>query len=156
MKWLDTALEEHGGLWFRDSYGKALMRFDHTLCYLWHKWQAGEQSSDVDVWMTFKCNLAIDYRAALQWQYGELMKVARFGSALAEAILWRLMYAICGLANKGIDLPMSLSKPMDNGKSSIVWNDTLQKAKDVIAKRFLPMKLFEVIFVVFHKSLPLI
>ncbi|KAL7929516.1 hypothetical protein V8C35DRAFT_331580 [Trichoderma chlorosporum] len=47
--------EEHGGMWLRGANGKAVRRPDRTLCYPWHKWQAGE-GSNMDVWMAIEFN----------------------------------------------------------------------------------------------------
>ncbi|EKG12892.1 hypothetical protein MPH_09991 [Macrophomina phaseolina MS6] len=50
------SLEEHGGMWERDSYGRPIRRRDRALAYPWHKWQAGEGSAGVDVWMAVELN----------------------------------------------------------------------------------------------------
>ena len=49
------ALEEHGGLWERDPYGKPVRGRENVVKYPWHKWQAGS-GKDVDVWMALEFN----------------------------------------------------------------------------------------------------
>lgn len=48
-------LEEHGGLWQRDSYGKAVRAADGSVQYPYHKWQSG-QGQNVDVWAAIEFN----------------------------------------------------------------------------------------------------
>ncbi|KAF4314154.1 hypothetical protein GTA08_BOTSDO01273 [Botryosphaeria dothidea] len=50
------ALEEHGGMWERDSYGRPIRRPDKVVAYPWHKWQAGDGEAGVDVWMAVELN----------------------------------------------------------------------------------------------------
>jgi hypothetical protein len=52
LKHLDIdELEEHGGLWFADPYEVPIRRPDHTVCYTWHKWQAGAGGDNgLDIW----------------------------------------------------------------------------------------------------------
>ncbi|KAK7954128.1 hypothetical protein PG988_014822 [Apiospora saccharicola] len=49
-------LEEHGGLWDRDSDGrpKRTSKKVDTIRYPWHKWEGGDQKGDVDVWMAIE------------------------------------------------------------------------------------------------------
>ncbi|KAL1636192.1 hypothetical protein SLS58_009886 [Diplodia intermedia] len=49
-------LEEHGGMWERDSYGRPVRRRDRALAYPWHKWQGGDGEEGVDVWMAVELN----------------------------------------------------------------------------------------------------
>lgn len=49
-------LDEHGGLWERDSYGKALRAADRRVIYPYHKWQAGGRGSNVDIWAAIEFN----------------------------------------------------------------------------------------------------
>ncbi|KAI1098295.1 hypothetical protein F4804DRAFT_325172 [Jackrogersella minutella] len=63
--WLPLGrLDEHGGIWDRDSNGKPV-RNDHsgTVKYPWHKWQGGNEADDVDVWMAIEFNPDIVDRA---------------------------------------------------------------------------------------------
>lgn len=53
-------LDEHGGLWERDTYNKAVRRFDGSVVYPWHKWQAGGEASDVDLWVAVEYNPDLD------------------------------------------------------------------------------------------------
>ncbi|EOD52680.1 putative pyranosone dehydratase protein [Neofusicoccum parvum UCRNP2] len=48
-------LQEHGGMWERDSYGRPIRRPNKVIAYPWHKWQAGD-GPDVDVWMAVELN----------------------------------------------------------------------------------------------------
>jgi len=48
-------LHEHGGMWERDSYGKAVRGKNNIVKYPYHKWQAGT-SPGVDVWMALEFN----------------------------------------------------------------------------------------------------
>jgi hypothetical protein len=48
-------LDEHGGLWHRDSYGKAYRPSDRRIVYPYHKWQAGK-GPNVDVWAAIEFN----------------------------------------------------------------------------------------------------
>ena len=48
-------LYEHGGMWKRDSYGKAIRGLHNVVAYPWHKWQAGS-GRNVDVWMALEFN----------------------------------------------------------------------------------------------------
>jgi aldos-2-ulose dehydratase len=48
-------LDEHGGLWERDSYGKPMRTWVNAVKYPWHKWQSGD-GPDVDVWMALEFN----------------------------------------------------------------------------------------------------
>ena len=51
------ALTEHGPIWYYDSVnGKTMRRPDSTVCYPWHKWQAGNEASSMDVWMALEFN----------------------------------------------------------------------------------------------------
>ncbi|KAL9611244.1 MAG: hypothetical protein Q9167_004098 [Letrouitia subvulpina] len=43
-------LFEHGPIWFHEN-GRTMRRSDSTICYPWHKWQAGHQAQNMDVWM---------------------------------------------------------------------------------------------------------
>jgi hypothetical protein len=52
-------LEEHGGMWYRDSYGDAICGYDNVVAYPWHKWQAGDDAH-VDVWVAFEFNPDLD------------------------------------------------------------------------------------------------
>ncbi|KPM43201.1 hypothetical protein AK830_g3334 [Neonectria ditissima] len=52
-------LHEHGGLWYRDSYGKAIRGKDGIVSYPYHKWQAGG-GSNVDVWLALEFNPDLD------------------------------------------------------------------------------------------------
>lgn len=49
------ALEEHGGMWERDPYGRPVRGRENVVKYPWHKWQAGK-GKDVDVWMALEFN----------------------------------------------------------------------------------------------------
>ncbi|OCK81474.1 hypothetical protein K432DRAFT_295373 [Lepidopterella palustris CBS 459.81] len=51
-------LYEHGGLWYRDSYGNAVRGRDNVVSYPWHKWQAGN-GSNIDIWMALEFNPAL-------------------------------------------------------------------------------------------------
>ncbi|KAH8648036.1 hypothetical protein BGZ60DRAFT_391028 [Tricladium varicosporioides] len=46
-------LHEHGGIWYRDSYGNPQKGKDGVVAYPWHKWQAG-CGADVDVWLALE------------------------------------------------------------------------------------------------------
>lgn len=48
-------LHEHGGMWERDSYGKALRGKNNVVRYPYHKWQTGK-ADGVDVWMALEFN----------------------------------------------------------------------------------------------------
>ncbi|KAH6844715.1 hypothetical protein B0I37DRAFT_446698 [Chaetomium sp. MPI-CAGE-AT-0009] len=52
-------LYEHGGLWYRDSYGNAVRGKDNVVSYPWHKWQAGS-GPNVDVWLALEFNPDLD------------------------------------------------------------------------------------------------
>ena len=52
-------LYEHGGLWYRDSYGNAVRGKDNVVSYPWHKWQAG-RGPNVDVWLALEFNPDLD------------------------------------------------------------------------------------------------
>ncbi len=52
-------LDEHGGMWERDSYGKGVRRVDGSVFYPWHKWEAGNGSS-IDVWAAIEYNPDLD------------------------------------------------------------------------------------------------
>ncbi|KAL6714564.1 hypothetical protein ACLMJK_007989 [Lecanora helva] len=54
-----SRLDEHGGMWERDSYGKSVRRVDSSVVYPWHKWQAGNGSS-IDVWAAIEYNPDLD------------------------------------------------------------------------------------------------
>ncbi|KAI1131582.1 hypothetical protein F5Y10DRAFT_261964 [Nemania abortiva] len=48
-------LEEHGGIWERGSDGKPVRANPAGVVkYPWHKWQAGNEADDVDVWMAIE------------------------------------------------------------------------------------------------------
>ena len=47
------SLDEHGAIWYRENC-KTLRRADSTVCYPWHKWQAGGKAKDMDVWMAIE------------------------------------------------------------------------------------------------------
>lgn len=48
-------LMEHGPIWYHEAgSGKTMRRPDSTVCYPWHKWQAGDQGKDMDVWMAIE------------------------------------------------------------------------------------------------------
>ena len=49
-------LEEHGGIWERDPYGKPVRGKNNAVKYPWHKWQAGK-GSDVDLWFALEFNV---------------------------------------------------------------------------------------------------
>lgn len=49
-------LEEHGGMWERDPYGKPVRGKNNVVKYPWHKWQAGK-GSDVDLWLALEFNV---------------------------------------------------------------------------------------------------
>ncbi|GKT90380.1 FG-GAP repeat-containing protein [Colletotrichum tofieldiae] len=49
-------LNEHGGLWYRDSYGDAVRGHNNVVSYPWHKWQGGEKGKNVDVWLALEFN----------------------------------------------------------------------------------------------------
>ncbi|PSK36624.1 aldos-2-ulose dehydratase-like protein [Elsinoe australis] len=53
-------LEEHGGLWERDSYGKAFRAPDRRIIYPYHKWQAGK-GPNLDVWAAIEFNPDLVY-----------------------------------------------------------------------------------------------
>ncbi|KAK1635375.1 hypothetical protein BDP81DRAFT_462381 [Colletotrichum phormii] len=48
-------LNEHGGLWYRDSYGDAVRGHNNVVSYPWHKWQGGK-GKNVDVWLALEFN----------------------------------------------------------------------------------------------------
>lgn len=48
-------LQEHGPLWERDSYGKAVRGENNVVRYPWHKWQGGKKEG-MDVWMAIEFN----------------------------------------------------------------------------------------------------
>ncbi|KAL6166653.1 hypothetical protein ACJQWK_07995 [Exserohilum turcicum] len=48
-------LEEHGGIWKRDPYGKPMRGKNNVVQYPWHKWQAGN-GSGVDLWLALEFN----------------------------------------------------------------------------------------------------
>ncbi|KAL0932732.1 uncharacterized protein CTRU02_211695 [Colletotrichum truncatum] len=48
-------LYEHGGLWYRDSYGNAIRGENNVIAYPWHKWKAGG-GKNIDVWMALEFN----------------------------------------------------------------------------------------------------
>ena len=53
-------MEEHGPIWYHKmGNGRTLRRDDSTVCYPWHKWQAGDQGSNIDVWMAVEMNVAL-------------------------------------------------------------------------------------------------
>ncbi len=50
-------MDEHGPIWDHDPCsGHTLRRPDSTVRYPWHKWQAGDQGDDMDVWMAIELN----------------------------------------------------------------------------------------------------
>ncbi|KAK6216836.1 hypothetical protein QIS74_06950 [Colletotrichum tabaci] len=49
-------LNEHGGLWYRDSYGDAVRGHNNVVSYPWHKWQGGSKGKNVDVWLALEFN----------------------------------------------------------------------------------------------------
>ncbi|KAL8792283.1 MAG: hypothetical protein Q9195_005162 [Heterodermia aff. obscurata] len=51
------SLDEHGPLWYHQNC-KTLRRADGTVYYPWHKWQAGDQAQDMDVWMAVELSPA--------------------------------------------------------------------------------------------------
>ncbi|KAH7188136.1 uncharacterized protein B0J16DRAFT_382018 [Fusarium flagelliforme] len=48
-------LYEHGGMWYRDSYGNAVRNKENAVSYPYHKWQAGS-GPNLDVWMALEFN----------------------------------------------------------------------------------------------------
>jgi hypothetical protein len=48
-------LEEHGGMWNCDSYGKPIRTPDGVASYPYHKWQAGCGEA-IDIWMAIEFN----------------------------------------------------------------------------------------------------
>ncbi|OHE90300.1 hypothetical protein CORC01_14400 [Colletotrichum orchidophilum] len=48
-------LNEHGGLWYRDSYGDAVRGHNDIISFPWHKWQGGK-GKNVDVWLALGFN----------------------------------------------------------------------------------------------------
>lgn len=56
-----AAGEQHGGMWERDTYNKPIYRENGTPDYPWHKWQAGNTGSSIDVWTAFEFNPKLEY-----------------------------------------------------------------------------------------------
>ncbi|KAK7413087.1 hypothetical protein QQX98_008035 [Neonectria punicea] len=52
-------LHEHGGLWYRDSYGNAIRGKDNIVSYPYHKWQAGG-GPNIDIWLALEFNPDLD------------------------------------------------------------------------------------------------
>ncbi|KAF4452163.1 Aldos-2-ulose dehydratase [Fusarium austroafricanum] len=48
-------LHEHGGMWYRDSYGNAIRDKENAVSYPYHKWQAGS-GPNLDIWMALEFN----------------------------------------------------------------------------------------------------
>lgn len=56
-------LEEHGGMWERDPYGLPVRdEKSRVVKYPYHKWQAGNESENVDIWAAIEFGVEIDYR----------------------------------------------------------------------------------------------
>ncbi|KAL8824197.1 MAG: hypothetical protein Q9191_005229 [Dirinaria sp. TL-2023a] len=51
------SLDEHGPMWY-DKNCKTLRRADGTVRYPWHKWQAGDEAQEMDVWMAIELSPA--------------------------------------------------------------------------------------------------
>lgn len=56
---LDT-LEQQGGFWERDTYGKPLWADNGAIKYPWHKWQSGTKGDNLDIWIAFEFNPEVD------------------------------------------------------------------------------------------------
>ena len=48
-------LYEHGGMWYRDSYGTAVRNKENAVAYPYHKWQAGS-GPNLDIWLALEFN----------------------------------------------------------------------------------------------------
>jgi len=48
-------LDEHGGMWKRDTYGKAERTADGVVVYPYHKWQGGD-TDGIDIWAAIEFN----------------------------------------------------------------------------------------------------
>jgi len=59
---------EHGGMWHRDSYGKAVRGLNNVVSYPWHKWQAGK-GKDVDVWVALEFNPDLEGKSEKKTAY---------------------------------------------------------------------------------------
>lgn len=58
-----SSLEEHGGFWDQERDGMPAYREDGSIQYPYHKWQAGDDGDNIDVWAVFELNpkLVEDY-----------------------------------------------------------------------------------------------
>ncbi|KAF8253321.1 hypothetical protein K440DRAFT_642294 [Wilcoxina mikolae CBS 423.85] len=53
--WTTGRLDEYGGMWKRDTYGKAQRTADGIVVYPYHKWQSGD-TDGIDIWAAIEFN----------------------------------------------------------------------------------------------------
>lgn len=56
-----ATLEQQGGFWERDSYGKPVYNDSGAVVYPYHKWQAGDGGDNLDIWAAIEFNPALNY-----------------------------------------------------------------------------------------------